>query len=504
MSHPLQGRKRVTFQDMMDYGWILPPPETTLRRQIDLVFLDHGLSSPINAVESVSFLANRSLLVAAAHGASGPVCHLELQLHQALLTRLAVEEGELRVTAHSDTGLFTLIAYGEGDPEGAEDRAEAEEPLVAAVRGDQLDRVGHAVVEARGKRQRRQARVAPGQLRRGIARRRVAARRDAGRGAGRDEHAAAEDRVERRPGFQGAPPRGLGRGGSVGEDERSRLRGIEMLVLREPLGVRRRELRVDELPVLLRNGRDVVEDAALPHDGDARAALEGRERRLEETFRRRGERLHVRAVGHDERRRSARAVVPTVDDGGAAARRGRRVLGEAADDVDGRRVGVDAARVAEVVARALAVAFDLRGSPAVTSVKDQGPHGYCGAFGRVASAEGQYGARSGFGARNLSVEQLIDCVVPLPFRRHSICNLHGAGSERSIPCELTEGVSQQANRLRVGLLAAHFTLTVPSNCRGYVNVAMPTNPVSHGRPRSDRVIPTMGSLAQFGVAPVAH
>ena len=47
---------------------------------------------------------------------------------------------------------------------------------------------------------------------------------------------------------------------------------------------------------------------------------------------------------------------------------------------------------------------------AVTSVKDQGPHGYCGTFGRVASAEGQYGARSGFGARNLSVEQLIDCV----------------------------------------------------------------------------------------------
>ena len=64
----------------------------------------------------------------------------------------------------------------------------------------------------------------------------------------------------------------------------------------------------------------------------------------------------------------------------------------------------------ELVARALAVAVDLRGSPAVTSVKDQGPHGYCGTFGRVASAEGQYGARSGFGARNLSVEQLIDCV----------------------------------------------------------------------------------------------
>ncbi|SOC06247.1 LysR substrate-binding domain-containing protein [Stappia indica] len=63
VGHPLQERRKVTFADMMDYGWILPPPETTLRRQIDMVFLDHGLSSPINAVESVSFLANRSLLV---------------------------------------------------------------------------------------------------------------------------------------------------------------------------------------------------------------------------------------------------------------------------------------------------------------------------------------------------------------------------------------------------------------------------------------------------------
>ncbi len=36
--HPIQSRKRVTFADLMDYGWILPPQETTLRRQIDLVF----------------------------------------------------------------------------------------------------------------------------------------------------------------------------------------------------------------------------------------------------------------------------------------------------------------------------------------------------------------------------------------------------------------------------------------------------------------------------------
>lgn len=46
----------------------------------------------------------------------------------------------------------------------------------------------------------------------------------------------------------------------------------------------------------------------------------------------------------------------------------------------------------------------------VTSVKDQGPHGYCGTFGRLATAEGQYAMHSGHAARNLSVEQLVDCV----------------------------------------------------------------------------------------------
>jgi len=42
----------------------------------------------------------------------------------------------------------------------------------------------------------------------------------------------------------------------------------------------------------------------------------------------------------------------------------------------------------------------------VTSVKDQGPHGYCGTFGRLATAEGQYALHSGHLARNFSVEQV--------------------------------------------------------------------------------------------------
>ena len=40
------------------------------------------------------------------------------------------------------------------------------------------------------------------------------------------------------------------------------------------------------------------------------------------------------------------------------------------------------------------------------------PHstGYCGTFGRVAAAEGQFALRSGHGLRNFSEEELVDCI----------------------------------------------------------------------------------------------
>ena len=39
----------------------------------------------------------------------------------------------------------------------------------------------------------------------------------------------------------------------------------------------------------------------------------------------------------------------------------------------------------------------------MTTAKDQGPHGYCGTFARVAAAEGQYGLHSGLPKKNFSV-----------------------------------------------------------------------------------------------------
>jgi len=60
--HPLTLRKSLKFDDLRPFGWILPPIETSLRRQLDQFFLKQGQYSPPFALESVSYLTNRSLL----------------------------------------------------------------------------------------------------------------------------------------------------------------------------------------------------------------------------------------------------------------------------------------------------------------------------------------------------------------------------------------------------------------------------------------------------------
>ena len=61
-SHPLAGRTGLRFDDLRPYGWILPPPETTLRRQMDEVFVEADSYHPPIVVESVNYLTNRALL----------------------------------------------------------------------------------------------------------------------------------------------------------------------------------------------------------------------------------------------------------------------------------------------------------------------------------------------------------------------------------------------------------------------------------------------------------
>lgn len=63
VGHPLAQEGHVPLADLLNADWILPPAETTLRRQFEAVFHRQGLRAPSPAIESVSFLVNRSLLL---------------------------------------------------------------------------------------------------------------------------------------------------------------------------------------------------------------------------------------------------------------------------------------------------------------------------------------------------------------------------------------------------------------------------------------------------------
>lgn len=86
--HPLAGKKNIQMKDLIVYDWILPPSQTTLRRELDASFQNFGLEPPINAVESISMLANLKLLTISDMLAVMP---LQVALSNTTLCRLDVE-----------------------------------------------------------------------------------------------------------------------------------------------------------------------------------------------------------------------------------------------------------------------------------------------------------------------------------------------------------------------------------------------------------------------------
>lgn len=61
-SHPLANKTDISFAQIKPFGWILPPLETTLRRQVDHFFTGQQQYIPNVSIESVSYLTNRALM----------------------------------------------------------------------------------------------------------------------------------------------------------------------------------------------------------------------------------------------------------------------------------------------------------------------------------------------------------------------------------------------------------------------------------------------------------
>ncbi len=60
--HPLTKRPDLQLDDLVEQAWIMPPPQTSLRRQLDFAFRREGLEPPVVVIESVSILTNHALL----------------------------------------------------------------------------------------------------------------------------------------------------------------------------------------------------------------------------------------------------------------------------------------------------------------------------------------------------------------------------------------------------------------------------------------------------------
>ena len=112
--HPLTQYDEVKFQQLPRYEWILPPSQTTLRRQIDKEFFDRGFSLPSNAVECVSFLTNRTLLMTTDMLCVLPYQVVKTEVDQNLLEiipyKLNISSGPVGVSYRSQDALSPAAA----------------------------------------------------------------------------------------------------------------------------------------------------------------------------------------------------------------------------------------------------------------------------------------------------------------------------------------------------------------------------------------------------------
>lgn len=61
--HPCAGRTNICLEDLMQYPWILPPPNNPFRSYLEGMFYQEGLTLPSNVFEIASMFAARDILL---------------------------------------------------------------------------------------------------------------------------------------------------------------------------------------------------------------------------------------------------------------------------------------------------------------------------------------------------------------------------------------------------------------------------------------------------------
>jgi len=107
--HPLADAATPSLDRIKRFDWILPPGETTLRREIDQFFVREGHYRPSVAIESVSYLTNRALLLKRDFIALMPAHVASLDIASGVLQvldwRVAIGKGSVGVSHRGEESL---------------------------------------------------------------------------------------------------------------------------------------------------------------------------------------------------------------------------------------------------------------------------------------------------------------------------------------------------------------------------------------------------------------
>ncbi len=113
--HPLLKKKKLALKDLVEHSWIMPSDGTVLRREIENAFHEAGLQVPVNTVESVSILTNRTLLMETDMIGSMPYQVVKTYEEVGLLKRLPVHLkanlGPVGYSVRGDRELTPAVQY---------------------------------------------------------------------------------------------------------------------------------------------------------------------------------------------------------------------------------------------------------------------------------------------------------------------------------------------------------------------------------------------------------
>uniref|UniRef100_UPI00070AEF8A LysR substrate-binding domain-containing protein n=1 Tax=Xanthomonas axonopodis TaxID=53413 RepID=UPI00070AEF8A len=91
--HPLASRAGLQHADLVRHGWILPPADSILRARLDSMFMEHGVQTPTNAIETSSLPVTYTLLRGTDMLTALPVESVAPLIQAKLLTVLPIKLG---------------------------------------------------------------------------------------------------------------------------------------------------------------------------------------------------------------------------------------------------------------------------------------------------------------------------------------------------------------------------------------------------------------------------